>query len=189
MVVHPVRNQSVRLGKRDWLESALQVLTKSGYASMAIQNLCDALGVSRGSFYWHFKSRTDFINEMLEYWHEEYTAPVPDMVEIKGGTGEEKLLTLLTVVYQRDLVRYDIPIRTWASLDPVVARKVAKTDRFRLGYIRSLFTQMGFDNPEKEIRTRACMAYLLSEDILFDPMSKKSRLAEILDRHAFFVRP
>ena len=45
----------------DWLKSALEALAHKGSEAISIQRLCDQLGVSRGSFYWHLKNRDTFI--------------------------------------------------------------------------------------------------------------------------------
>jgi len=59
-----------RLTREDWLENALTVLSRKGRAGLRIEGLSAALGVSRGSFYWHFKDRGDFVHALLEYWYE-----------------------------------------------------------------------------------------------------------------------
>ena len=177
-----------RLSRVQWLENALEVLAQNGQAGLRIQGLADALGVSRGSFYWHFRDRDDFIRAILDYWHEVYTAPVPDLVEAQGGSAEERLLWIIRLVYEKDETRYDLPIRSWAIQDSMVAKMVRRTDRYRLTYIRRLFTEMGFSGLELEIRTRTCLAYMTLEKGLFDRLTSKQRKEHIDALHKFFVR-
>ena len=106
-----------RLSREDWLESALTVLSRKGQAGLRIQGLSAALGVSRGSFYWHFKNRNDFIHSLLEYWYEEYTAGTPSAVARDGGTPEERLARLMRLVHDQDLTRHDLTMRSLATLD------------------------------------------------------------------------
>jgi len=188
MTPAPKTKANSRLGRDDWLSQALDVLSKDGQAGLRIQALCGELGVSRGSFYWHFKDRDDFIHAMLDYWHHEYTMPIPDMVEAAGGTGEEKLRRLLQMVYEIDRTRYDLAIRSWATQDSAVAKAVQRTDRFRLAYIRGLFAEMGFTARELEVRTRTCLSYMTLEKGLFDRISQRQRLDLVEDLHQFFVR-
>ena len=79
-----------RLTREDWLLQALEVLAAQGPAKLNIQSLCQALGVSRGSFYWHFADRAEFIAALLELWFQAYTASVPDLIEAGGGTGNSR---------------------------------------------------------------------------------------------------
>ena len=177
-----------RLGREDWLSQALETLAKDGQASLRIQSLSSKLGVSRGSFYWHFKDRGDFIHSMLDYWHQEYTIPIPDMVEAAGGTGEEKLQRLFRMVYEIDRTAYDLAIRSWAVQDSAVAKAVQRTDRYRLAYIRGLFAEIGFSGNELEVRSRTCLSYMMLERGLFDRSSPRQRMDLADSLHRFFVR-
>ncbi len=176
-----------RLSREDWLENALIVLSKKGQAGLRIQGLCEALGVSRGSFYWHFKDRDDFIQKLVRYWYEKHTN-APTAVERDGGSAEERLARLIRLVHDRDLTRHDLTIRSLAAFDPKVAKWVRKAVRFRLDFIQSLFVEMGFTEIEVRIRARACLAYMTSEHIMFDQLDRKHR-SDLVDRlHAFLVR-
>ncbi len=176
-----------RLNREDWLESALTVLSRKGQAGLRIQGLSAALGVSRGSFYWHFKDRDDFIHSLLDYWYEEYTAGAPSAVGRDGGTPQERLARLMRLVHDQDLMRHDLTMRSLATLDSRFSRIVNKTDRFRLDFIESLFMEMGFTDDQLKIRARACLAYVTVEHIMFDQLDRKHRSDLVDSFHAFLV--
>ena len=182
------KNSGQRLSRQDWLENALSVLSMKGMAGLRINDLSVALGVSRGSFYWHFKNRNDFIHSLLEYWYEEYTVGAPAVVERDGGTAEERLLRLMRLVHEQKLTRHDLTVRTLATLNPQFSRTVKNADRFRLEFIQSLFAELGFVEQELKIRARVCLAYMTLEHSMFDELDRKhSRdLGDAL--HAFLVR-
>ncbi len=177
-----------RLSREDWLENALIELSRTGQAGLRIEGLSAALGVSRGSFYWHFEDRNDFIHALLEYWYEEYTAGAPAIVGRDGGSAEERLLRLMRLVHDQDLTRHDLTVRSLATLDSQFSRTVKKVDRFRLDFIQSLFAEMGFTDDQLRIRARACLAYLTVEHIMFDQLDRKHRSTLVDGLHAFLVR-
>ncbi len=177
-----------RLSREDWLENAPTVLSEEGWAGLRIQGLSAALGVSRGSFYWHFEDRQDFIRALLEYWFEEYTAGAPAVVERDGGSAEERLARLMRLVHDQDLTRHDLTVRSLASLDLQFSRTVRKVDRFRLEFIESLFMEMGFTGDDIKIRARAGLAYMTVEHHMFDKLDRKHRSDLVDDLHAFLVR-
>ncbi len=177
-----------RLSREDWLENALTVLSKQGLAGLKIQSLSTALGVSRGSFYWHFKDRDDFIYSLLEYWFEEYTAGAVAAVAAEDGTAEEKLAMVMRLVHDQDLTRHEFTVRSLATLDPRFSRMVRKTDRFRLDFIESLFKGKGFQNDDIKIRARACLAYMTVEHHMFDELDRKHQSDLVNALHAFLVR-
>jgi AcrR family transcriptional regulator len=183
----PRRTSTQRLSQHDWLENALMVLSKKGQAGLSIQGISEALGVSRGSFYWHFKDRKHFIHALLEYWYEEYTAGTPTAVGRDGGTAEERLARLMRLVHDHHLTRHDLTMRSLATLDPQFSRSVRKADRFRLDYVQSLFVEMGFSENDVRIRARACLAYMTMEHDIFDKLDRKHRSKLVDDLHAFLV--
>ena len=182
------RTSKQRLSRQDWLENALVTFSKKGQAGLSLQNLSAALGVSRGSFYWHFKNRNDFIHALLEYWYEEYSAVVPAAIERDSGTAEERLARLMRLVHEQNLTRYDLILRSFAIHDPQFARWVKKADRFRLDFVESLFAEMGFIENEIRIRARSCLAYMTMEHDLFDKLERKHRSDLVDDLHVFLVR-
>jgi AcrR family transcriptional regulator len=177
-----------RLSREDWLENALTVLSEEGRAGLRIQGLSAALGVSRGSFYWHFKDRQDFIRALLEYWYKEYTAGAPAAVERDGGSAEERLSRLLRLVQDQNLTRHDLTVRSLASMDLQFSKMVKKVDRFRLEFIESLFMGMGFTGDDIKIRARACLAYMTMEHHMFDKLDRKHRSDLVDCLHAVLVR-
>jgi AcrR family transcriptional regulator len=180
--------KSKRLTRDGWLSGALDVLASQGPGKLNIQNLAEALGVSRGSFYWHFADRADFVHSLLDYWHLEYTAPVPSAVEAEGGTGKEKLKRFLRLVNQQDLARFDIPIRSWALQEPDIAERLMRTDHFRLAYARQLFTEIGFNEADAEMRARACVAMLSMDKRMLDKAGAITNEKELTHLYDFFIR-
>jgi AcrR family transcriptional regulator len=43
-----------RLGLDDWIQAGYALLAEEGIQALKIDRLCDRLGVTKGSFYWHF---------------------------------------------------------------------------------------------------------------------------------------
>ena len=65
-----------RQSRKSWLEAALQALARGGIDRVRVESLAKDLGVTKGSFYWHFKDREQFFDEMLSFWAEQSTQTV-----------------------------------------------------------------------------------------------------------------
>src|SRR5207247_4105060 len=50
-----------RLGKDDWLRGARLALLREGPNGVRVEPLARELGVTKGSFYWHFHDREDLL--------------------------------------------------------------------------------------------------------------------------------
>jgi AcrR family transcriptional regulator len=171
MAEKPASTATSRLTREDWMREALQVLVEGGPAMLSIEKLAAELGVSRGSFYWHFKNREDFIAAVLQHWHDTYTASITDALDAEGLTGPEKFRRLFRGVHESDLARIDIPMRYWAMQDPAIAEFVSNTDEFRLNYMKSVLAECGLSGRELEYRARACIAFMAMDKRMFDPSS------------------
>ena len=75
------RNSVQNLSREDWLEKALNVVSRVGGAKLRINNLVTEVGVTKGSFYWHFKDREDFVRSLIDHWHQRYTLTVSDYLD------------------------------------------------------------------------------------------------------------
>lgn len=182
------RKSVQRFNRDDWLSLALETLSKQGKSKLTIDRLVADLGVTKGSFYWHFENRADFSQKLLEYWAIKFTYNVVDQINaIEGGAGK-RLYGLMELLTRIDASRYDIAVRAWAAQEPTVATVVRRVDMVRLGFIKSLFLELGFEGDELTIRSRAFLYWGSFELGLFAPMSKQESIRMLEKRYAFFIR-
>jgi AcrR family transcriptional regulator len=52
----------------DWEEGALDVIAAGGLAALSIPDLARSLGVTKGSFYWHFSGLEDLLTRAINRW-------------------------------------------------------------------------------------------------------------------------
>ena len=52
------------------LNAALQVVREKGYAASTVDDICAKAGVTKGSFFHHFKSKDDLALNAVAYWDE-----------------------------------------------------------------------------------------------------------------------
>lgn len=169
------------LNRDEWLERALEVVSLAGGAKLRIDNLVKEIGVTKGSFYWHFKNRDDFVHSMIDYWHEHYTLTVSDYLDGIDGSAEEKMRKLMEMVFVEQLTRHDLAIRSWAIAEPKLRKLVKRTDDHRLKYLRMLFAGMGFDEDEADLRAHVFLGEASWEAALFETMTNAQRKKKAMD--------
>lgn len=141
-----------RLTRTDWLQRALDTMVRGG-GGFRIDQVAGSLGVSRGSFYWHFEGRRDFVHALAEYWRDEYTNKIVKELNASDLCAHDKLSSLITGIYDGQLGSYDFVVRAWARDEPDAREVVREVDRIRFNFLKSIFRQMGFREPE--VSTRA----------------------------------
>lgn len=176
-----------RFSKERWLRAAMEVLARDGQAKLRIDDIAASLGVTKGSFYHHFKNRDDFVENILAFWAESFTDYVVKTIGDQDGSGDAKLLELTRLVEREGLDRYDIAFRSWAAQDRKVADVVEKVDAARYSFIETLFREMGFEEPELGMRVRIWLVHASAHRTLRLP-EKVSSEEDLLRRHRFFTR-
>jgi AcrR family transcriptional regulator len=146
---------SDQLSVKDWLDQGLKALAKSGFTALKAEPLAKALGVSRGSFYWHFADIAAFHAAILEHWREVAAEQIIANVEA-ASRDENPLRVLLRRVFSERLV-LEKAVRSWATVDPTARAAVQAIDRRRLSYVESLLTQSGL--PAEVASARAQILY------------------------------
>jgi AcrR family transcriptional regulator len=144
-----------RLTAQDWLDFALTTLRREGFAALKADVLARKLGVSRGSFYWHFAELPTFHARLIEHWREMATEAIIADVE-RYASPEQRLDALLRCAFGHAGV-LEIRMRTWADNNAEAARALADIDRRRQVFIERLLREAGIGPPLAA--TRAQLLY------------------------------
>ena len=64
---------STRLSAQDWARAAVKAIANGGLAAVAVEPLARTLGVTKGSFYAHFRNRDELVTAALAEWRERST--------------------------------------------------------------------------------------------------------------------
>lgn len=144
-----------------WIEAATEVLVDQGIDHVRVDLLAQRLGVTRGSFYWHFKDREDLLRRVLQAWRETATENLTARLESAHEDPLEQLRDVLSLPFRgraaARAARIELAIRAWARRDQMARFAVDEADSSRIGYIAQLFSALGF--PVLEARSRAFLLY------------------------------
>jgi len=183
------RRLTPRFDRVAWLEAALEVLAQEGNSKLRIENLSRDLGVTRGSFYHHFNSREEFIAALAEYWVETTTEQTNAKIASLDIPAAERLLTLMQMIREHRLDRYDIAFRSWAAQNPKVAEQVRRVDLVRHKFVRELFAEMGFEGADLDDRVRMWLVYECSKGTVGAPEGVEDDEEFLRRRFNFFTQP
>ncbi|WP_050627969.1 TetR/AcrR family transcriptional regulator [Bradyrhizobium viridifuturi] len=157
-----------QLSAKDWLDEGLKTLARRGFTALKAEPLAKAMGVSRGSFYWHFADIGGYRAAILTHWREVAAEQVIAELEAIPQGGDALALLLRRAFSAR--LALERAVRSWATTDAAARAAVLEVDRRRIGYIETLLRQAGF--PADIARGRAqifywaFIGYALSEQTL-----------------------
>ena len=149
-----------RTPRTSWIEAGLRALAAGGPDAVRIELLAQALGVTRGGFYWHFDDRRALLEEILDAWEHAGVDEVIAGVEREDGDARAKLRRLSAFAASGDApLRTDLAVRDWARREPAVAERLRRVDNRRMEYVRSLFG--AFCPDEDDVEARCLLFYSL----------------------------
>ena len=130
-----------RLAREDWLRAARLALLTRGVDAVRIEALARDLGVTKGSFYWHFTDRADLLDALLREWEEEASL-LSDAARQQNPRAQ--LPAIVTELARRTRASEegespsDAAIFAWAAIDPDVARRVNRAEEQRMELFRKV---------------------------------------------------
>jgi AcrR family transcriptional regulator len=146
---------SDQLSAKDWLDQGLKTLVKDGFTALKAEPLARAMGVSRGSFYWHFPDVGAFHGAILKHWREVAAEQV--IAGLEASAGEVDPLSLLLRRAFGAKQALEKAMRSWAAVDPRARAAVQAIDRRRVSYIEGLLKRSGLS--DHAARARAQILY------------------------------
>jgi AcrR family transcriptional regulator len=130
-----------RLTAQDWIDFALTTLAREGFGALKADALARKLGVSRGSFYWHFSDLGAFHARVIEHWRQMATEAIIADIE-RHEARAERVDALLRRAFGRG-AGLEIRMRTWADNNADAARALSDIDRRRRDYMERLLMEAG----------------------------------------------
>ncbi|MFE5310609.1 TetR/AcrR family transcriptional regulator [Isoptericola sp. NPDC056605] len=172
------------LSASDWVRAAAGRLAADGVDAVRVEPLARELGVSKGSFYWHFADRAGLLDAVLDHWRAAGTAGVITRVEETSDDPADRLRELVRLAFEHagggpgGILdgRFDGAVRAWAARDPRARDAVHAVDEARTAYLERLLT--GADAPDAPRRAAVLYRALLGEYAL------RNAGAGALDRRA-----
>jgi AcrR family transcriptional regulator len=166
--------------KAQWLSAGLEALRKGGVGSVRVERLAGNVGITKGSFYHHFRDRGALLDAVIEYWSREMTDAEFERIQTLRGGLAARLVALAEDVLEKGMGRYDPAIRAWARADRKVAAAVAQVDRRRIKALAGLFDEGGFTPTEARTRARTFYTFLLGEPQVRAPAREGGELEKMV---------
>ena len=141
--------------REKWIELAREAFIKDGAAAISINEIAKKLDVTRGSFYWWFKSLADLQTALIKDWQKRNNEPY--LAALSGDDRPIKRFWRLVFLwagqgaYNPD---YDTAMRSWAHSTPKIAKAVRDVDDTRISALTQLFRDAGQDEAQAVVRAR-----------------------------------
>lgn len=153
---HPASNDKASLNADAWATAALDALSHRGLEGVAVEPLARQIGVTKGSFYWHFANRAALLKHALHLWEQQETEDVLERVETETDP-RRRIERLIAEVNASKRASRIYQALSAATGDPVIAACVRRVSERRLRFLVDSYTALGLS--AHDARQWALMAY------------------------------
>jgi AcrR family transcriptional regulator len=183
----PSRNQS--LNREDWILAAWDILGNGSLEEVKVKRLASKLGVTRGSFYWHFKNRQELIEALVDRWFAVLGVREATMRDIEGVSDPEKKLWM---VMQNVIIRINagqtIALRLHTHKDSKLRQRIKTEDDRRDHHFAELFQELGFSSVRAKELGSLYRAVVMSEYLRNGALPREERIVEAKKMHDTLVQ-
>ncbi len=141
------------LSTGDWEKQALILIAERGIRAVAIELLARRMGVTKGSFYWHFPNRNALLEQSLLRWEKH------DATNLQASLGaisdpRERLRSFFRRTGREKLTHDVYSSLCMAGDHPMVEPLLERVAERRMKHIEAAFEEIGFAAEQASHRAR-----------------------------------
>ena len=141
---------------------ALSKLSQDGVDAVRVEVLARNLGVSKGSFYWHFRDRQELLDRTLAQWEQGELASLD--LDADATSAATRWARIVQVAADPSRIQLEASVRSWARRNEQVARRVAAVELKKTIVIANVLQDVGFTQPAaqawSEVALLVCLGWL-----------------------------
>jgi AcrR family transcriptional regulator len=147
----------------DWAEAALHLIAEAGLGALTVEALAVRLGVTKGSFYWHFKGRSELLAAALGRWEQRATTEA--IAGLSAVTdARQRLYLMLEAATKSPRSRSLYAALAEAAEDPIVRRVLNRVASARIKYLEACYRELGIEQPRA--KAKAVFSYAAYRGLL-----------------------
>jgi AcrR family transcriptional regulator len=129
--------------REQWLDAGLERFGRAGLLGLRVEAMAKALGTSKAGFYWYFKSRARFEEELFEHWRARETRAIIDAADAAGEPREKFLRPFTEAMRLRQSSDFLFHLRRLARKRRSLARMLDATEDERMAFVERILVALG----------------------------------------------
>ncbi|UXA18852.1 TetR/AcrR family transcriptional regulator [Mycobacterium sp. SMC-4] len=183
------RRGAGRSSSDEWLQAGFEILAEDGFRSLKIDVLSARLGMTKGSFYWHFTDMAAYKAALVSAWAQWRDDDHRQFSELAALPARDRLIKMTAFLVSPRQWMLERAMREWARTDRAAARSVRAADHRARAAVRQAFIDSGFSKEIAEQRSAWLFAIGIGALHLSGSRSPQFPLAERQELVDFMLRP
>jgi len=146
-----VGGDKASLTPADWEQEALAMIAEKGIGALRIEPLARRLGITKGSFYWHFPGRDDLLLQALTRWEQQDRQHLKRSLSADSAAAER----LADFVWRtsRQTLTHRIYVALCATPDhPCIGPVLRRVTERRVKYLAAALEELGLEKIQAQHR-------------------------------------
>jgi len=188
-VAGPERRGAGRSTPDEWLQAGFAILAEDGFTALKIDTLSARLGMTKGSFYWHFTDMAAYKAALVSAWAQWRDDDHRSFRELGALPPRERLIKMTAFLVSPRQWMLERAMREWARSDRAAARSVSAADRRARAAVRQAFVDSGFSEEIAAQRAQWLFAIGIGALHLSNSKSPQFPAAQRQELVDFLLRP
>ncbi|OBG88273.1 TetR family transcriptional regulator [Mycobacterium sp. E802] len=142
----------------DWIQAGYALLASDGMRALKIERLCEQIGATRGSFYWHFTDMKGYRAALVASWNAFLEEDRRSLAELEHLPPRERLSRMMQALMGPQHWILERAMREWARSDDIAAANVRAADHRVLVAVTRAYSDHGFSPEDARLRAQATFA-------------------------------
>jgi len=174
--------------KEIWIKLGYETFAQQGITGIVIEKMARELKVNKSSFYWHFKTKKDFIDAIVLYWIYTETEAIIKQAE-KSKNINEKWNNFLIIAFKNDpYLEFIFHLKRYAVKQREIQVIIDEIDKKRLAFVSDLLEELGYSKQEAITKSSIFYKYLIGyHEMIRHKKQNKNYLQEVKNELNHFI--
>jgi len=147
--------------KQDWINLGYKLFSENGISGIIIEKMAKKLKVNKSSFYWYFKTKNIFVEQLILFWVQNETEQIIELAN-NEKIATEKFKILMSVIYkQNPFLDFVFYLKRYALKKKEIQNVIGKIDSQRIEYVKNLLYEMEYSEKEAKIKSSLLYKHLI----------------------------
>ena len=148
-----MREKKAKLTASDWEQAALALIADKGVNALAVEPLARRMGITKGSFYWHFPNREALLTQALKHWEEHDARNLTQALRAIADP-TDRLRSFFRASSREVFTAEVFSSLNFAADHPQVEPVLERVADRRIKHLSQAFAELGLDGTDAENRAR-----------------------------------
>uniref|UniRef100_UPI003D8EB764 TetR/AcrR family transcriptional regulator n=1 Tax=Gordonia sp. B7-2 TaxID=3420932 RepID=UPI003D8EB764 len=144
-----------RLSPDDWLSAGMRLLVDEGIDAVKISRLSSMLGVTKGSFYWHFADIAALKTALAQRCADSYSSILTHLDDLSARPPRERLIAMSKMIVEPRRRQAQAALGRWAEVDEIMAESVKHLEERVHAVVTDAMRELGFTDDQVHARASA----------------------------------